>query len=1485
MELMTRPRISYATATVVALASVGISCGRGGSGAASGNDPADASVTFQSAVTNPATWNSLWGSWPQARYDHAMAYDSDLKRIVMFGGRAAASGPHFSDLWEWDATVGNWNQRTPAGAATALPYDRSGHAMVYDPVTKKTIMFSGWQPGAGFFHPEWWEWDGGAQTWAKHPLVAGTNPTPRFGASMVYDTARNKIILFGGVDETTGRLNDVWEMDGTSYAWADKTPASGTKPSPRYGAMIAYDSARGKTVLYSGNTGTGVGSAAATGGTWVDELWEWDGTAWTRIAITAPSGYMYAYNYSEMAYDASTNKIVVRYYWNQIWEYNPTTQAWVTVPTTTPTKVDTAEPPYYQAPIVYDSTRKKLVLFGGQSGQRRQVWELNTADYSWVNRSNPVNGPIQRRNPSIAFDSKSNTMLVFGGQSTTDNLYKQDIWEWSGTGSTLTNKTTGGTKPEGRYAAGLTYDSARDRLWLFGGYGASGYYDDLWTWHPDTQEWELMTVTGARPGARYGIWMFYDAIGDKIYVFGSSGGGYDNWEFDPKLLKWTNRTINSPPAGVSRSYADVTFDTSRQKIMLVGGYYGGAYNVDIWEWGVTDNVWTQKMPAASSMVPDGRYYHRVAYDPIRRLMLLFGGHVSVTGKNTDVNDSWEWDPNLGTWSDTTPTGVKPLAREQHLMVFNTMRGSTYLFGGSVPEDTTYGPSEFWEYIPNATARDNGAGCTAATASSCKTGNCVDGVCCVQTAAQCNGKCKSCNVPGMAGTCSNVPAGQPDNDTCPSDLACDATQACKALLGHACTTFSDCASGHCADGVCCNSDCNGTCQQCTVAGKVGTCSPVPSGLEDPPTCASDDLTPRTCDGTGTCTTGKRTTGKPCTAGAQCTSSFCVDGFCCNSNCANTCYACNKTGAEGNCSVIQVGQQDHSATTTCDGPTKYCSGSGTCAMDKKPNGQACPNGNSDCGSGFCVEGVCCNSTCLGTCQSCTVAGSEGTCVNSSPGQQDPNATTPCTGSNYCDGTGVCTSGLKANGSACGGATQCGSGYCQDGVCCEEACTAACYTCAASGNGKCTGVVAGGTDSNAATKCEAPNFCTALHECTSGLKPNGATCANDSDCGSAHCVDKVCCESACYGGSSACHVCNSAGALGKCVNAPVMTDAHSDCKGTHQQCGGTCDGQGACAYAPAGKSCRQAGCQTDLGQITKAATCDGAGNCPADVDTSVDCMGFGCFLDAGGGSHCKTDCRTDPDCAIRRYCDVVSADAGADAGSISSCPSQFMLGHACSRDTQCLSGNCAIPLNATVGVCCNTDCNHCGTCDSTGSCIPDPAGTKSPTCMDSQSDPSGKCGGMCDGHAHCQYPKSGTTCGLCKACDGVGLCNQMPADDDACDVIDCSGLDTNCKTYQDLTTNRCGSPGACKTKNTSAACTIFTTTCTPDGGAGGSTGSAGSGGGGASGSAGTSGKDGSADSGGGGGGGGGCGCALGGSQSAGGLTGLLALAGVIITRRRRR
>jgi hypothetical protein len=49
-------------------------------------------------------------------------------------------------------------------------------------------------------------------------------------------------------------------------------------------------------------------------------------------------------------------------------------------------------------------------------------------------------------------------------------------------------------------------------------------------------------------------------------------------------------------------------------------------------------------------------------------------------------------------------------------------------------------------------------------------------------------------------------------------------------------------------------------------------------------------------------------------------------------------------------------------------------------------------SDCGAGlFCVDSVCCNSACNGTCQACDLPGSVGTCTNV-PNGQDPDGECP-------------------------------------------------------------------------------------------------------------------------------------------------------------------------------------------------------------------------------------------------------------------------------------------------------------------------------------------------------------------------------------------------------------------------------------------------------------------------------------------------------------
>jgi hypothetical protein len=76
-------------------------------------------------------------------------------------------------------------------------------------------------------------------------------------------------------------------------------------------------------------------------------------------------------------------------------------------------------------------------------------------------------------------------------------------------------------------------------------------------------------------------------------------------------------------------------------------------------------------------------------------------------------------------------------------------------------------------------------------------------------------------------------------------------------------------------------------------------------------------------------------------------------------------------------------------------------------------------------------------------------------------------------------------------------------------------------------------------------------------------------------------------------------------------------------------------------------------------------------------------------------------------------------------------------------------------------------------------------------------------------------GTGCGRCAACDGTGRCLATPTDDNGCGTITCGGLDTACRSYQDLTANRCASLGTCKVANDPATCTAYTDLPCADGG----------------------------------------------------------------------
>ena len=103
------------------------------------------------------------------------------------------------------------------------------------------------------------------------------------------------------------------------------------------------------------------------------------------------------------------------------------------------------------------------------------------------------------------------------------------------------------------------------------------------------------------------------------------------------------------------------------------------------------------------------------------------------------------------------------------------------------------------------------------------------------------------------------------------------------------------------------------------------------------------------------------------------------------------------------------------------------------------------------------------------------------------------------------------------------------------------------------------------------------------------------------------------------------------------------------------------------------------------------------------------------------------------------------------------------ACARNAQCLSGTCANRPGDAMGVCCNTDCDNCGTCDSDRDLRPIAAGTTQRRLhRQRQRSDAASAAACATASARCEYPAAGTTCGTCKACNGVGLCNVKPDDD---------------------------------------------------------------------------------------------------------------------------
>lgn len=197
---------------------------------------------------------------PVGREDHTWTVDDDGRFAYVFGGRDG--GRAFGDLWRYDLVGDAWKRISPK---SRTPAPRFGHSAVWVE-GRGLIVFAG-QQGDEFFD-DLWVYDPDRKRWRELP-ARGQVPKRRYGSCMVLGRDGRLWISHGFT--SSGRFDDTRAYDLKTRRWAVITP-DGRRPGERC-LHECFTSAAGDLVLYGGQDD----GSFALGDVWsIDEDRSWD---------------------------------------------------------------------------------------------------------------------------------------------------------------------------------------------------------------------------------------------------------------------------------------------------------------------------------------------------------------------------------------------------------------------------------------------------------------------------------------------------------------------------------------------------------------------------------------------------------------------------------------------------------------------------------------------------------------------------------------------------------------------------------------------------------------------------------------------------------------------------------------------------------------------------------------------------------------------------------------------------------------------------------------------------------------------------------------------------------------------------------------------------------------------------------------------------------------------------------------------------------
>jgi hypothetical protein len=277
--------------------------------------------------------------------------------------------------------------------------------------------------------------------------------------------------------------------------------------------------------------------------------------------------------------------------------------------------------------------------------------------------------PKPRHLEKIVFDSSRRKLILFGGVEFNDGKIAtpENLFVWNG--SSWNEQIA--TGPGHRLSPGMAFDEKEKIIFLVGGVqlkdGKEIVKPDVWTW--DDAKWKFINSDCPIKSCK----LVYDNVKQRMLVHGDAHNITENWKGgDPQRFElwelknnhWKKLSSEGPQP--SSSY-EIIYHKKRNS-MIIPSWEKGV--LSLWEW--RNETWRKMQSVGESPTERSRY--AMAYDEKQESIFFFGGR-----DNSDqlINDFWKW--NEGKWTKIEGTEL-PSGRTSAHMEYG--EGELVLYGGT-----------------------------------------------------------------------------------------------------------------------------------------------------------------------------------------------------------------------------------------------------------------------------------------------------------------------------------------------------------------------------------------------------------------------------------------------------------------------------------------------------------------------------------------------------------------------------------------------------------------------------------------------------------------------------------------------------------------------------------------------------------------------------------------------------------------------------------